>query len=113
MRGHAKGAHRTIQYLMYRIIKNPINGCWEWTGKPMNKGYCYTSLNGEKILAHRLFYRELVGPIPEGLDILHKCDNRICCNPDHLFPGTDKDNSDDKIRKGRENFFGRRTGVQG
>ena len=55
----------------------------------------------KNIYAHRLAWERVNGLIPKGLDTLHKCDNRRCINPDHLFPGTKKDNADDAVSKGR------------
>lgn len=54
------------------------------------------------VRAHRVAFEAVNGPIPNGLDVLHSCDNRLCCNPSHLSLGTAKDNSDDKVAKGRE-----------
>lgn len=53
------------------------------------------------MLTHRLAYREFVGPIPEGMKVCHTCDNPPCCRPSHLFLGTDEDNTQDAISKGR------------
>jgi len=59
------------------------------------------SSDGECCRAHRLAWRLSRGEIPYGMQVLHKCDNGLCINPDHLFLGTQKDNVDDCIRKGR------------
>jgi len=74
--------------------------CWEWTGTRTN-GYGEAFYNGKKGAAHRLAYEKWVGPIPEGLLIRHKCDNPPCINPDHLEPGTIKQNAEDMVRRGR------------
>lgn len=73
-------------------------GCWNWIACTNPKGYGqFTQLR-----AHRVSYELYVGPIPEGLSVLHKCDNRRCVNPDHLFVGTQDDNMKDMKRKGRK-----------
>ena len=81
-----------------RITKN---GCWEWIGNPRENGYCRTTYKRKNWYVHRLAYTAFVGEIPKGMDICHKCDNRKCCNPNHLFVGTRKDNMEDCKDKGR------------
>ncbi len=78
-------------------------GCWEWTAHVHWTGYGRAWYMGRKEQAHRLAWNLEVGPIPKGLLMLHKCDNRKCVRPSHLFPGTYKENTQDMIRKGRDN----------
>lgn len=80
--------------------------CWEWKGMRFRNGYggiLSTHVNGKHrtLLAHRVSYEMSNGPIPEGLCVLHVCDNRKCVRPDHLFLGTAADNIHDMIAKGR------------
>lgn len=73
------------------------DGCWVWSGRTNRQHY---GTLGER-LAHRISYEFYVGPIPEGLCVLHRCDNPPCVNPKHLFLGTRADNAEDRDRKGR------------
>ncbi len=78
------------------------DGCWQWKASKNRDGYGKFSINrNDWVLAHRFSWELHYGPIPEGLKVLHKCDNPECTNPDHLFIGTNLDNSRDCIQKGR------------
>jgi hypothetical protein len=76
--------------------------CWLWTGAVNNKGYGYfVRVKPHKVLAHRLAWELAYGPIPDGLGVLHRCDTPRCCNPAHLFLGTQAANMLDAATKGR------------
>ena len=84
--------------------------CWEWQATKIHNGYGHFRLDGELELAHRASYIFTHGEIPniDGTDfrgtcVLHTCDNRACCNPEHLFIGTHTDNMKDMMEKGRGN----------
>ena len=78
---------------------NSKNGCWEWDGT-IRSGYGRFSKDGKMKTAHRVSWEIHNGPI-NGLLVLHKCDNKCCVNPEHLFLGTQRDNVRDMINKKR------------
>lgn len=77
------------------------NGCIEWKACVLGNGYGRFQVGGKCKLAHRVAYGLFKGKIPEGQNVLHKCDNRKCVNVDHLFLGTAKDNAVDRKEKNR------------
>jgi hypothetical protein len=79
------------------------DACWPFFGSIKAGGYGQLSLNGRPRAAHRLAWIEANGTVPDGLHVCHKCDNRVCCNPAHLWVGTCKENMEDRERKGRGN----------
>lgn len=89
------------RFLSYVVDRE--SGCREWTAGT-SEGYGTFTIDGRTYRAHRVAYRYFVGEIPEGLMILHSCDNRLCVNPDHLSAGTALDNTRDMIAKGRDKF---------
>ena len=83
-----------------------LTECVEHRGCCLPNGYGKLGRGGKTWLAHRYAWHAAFGPIPEGMHVCHKCDNRRCIRPDHLFLGTRQDNMQDMIAKGRAKFVG-------
>lgn len=101
-----------------QYIPEPNCGCWLWTGYVDKRtGYARFMLGNSRDSmevegAHRASWRLHRGEIPDGMIVCHKCDERSCVNPDHLFLGTYVDNQQDASRKGRLKWKGPRPGLR-
>lgn len=94
---------KVIKRFMNYIDMRDDDECWPWLGGLTN-GRGMFSYQGKNEYAYRISYLINKGPIPNGKLVMHSCDNGNCINPKHLKLGTHKDNSDDKIAKGRAYF---------
>jgi hypothetical protein len=100
--GRPKG---TTEPLSVRLFRNSMpvteSGCWFWLGELCELGYGLMRVNKLVKRAHRVSWQEFKSPIPPDMNVLHRCDIRCCINPDHLFLGTQAENMDDMVKKGR------------
>ncbi len=109
------GKWGTLEERFWRYVKKGP-GCWEWQASKHKTGYgIIASPHSTPMLkAHRVSWEIHYGPIPQGMHVLHKCDNRGCVRPDHLFVGTHNDNMQDMKNKGRARspgFKGQKNGA--
>lgn len=82
----------------YKVAKS--TNCWEWTGTFANSGYGQLKVFGRMVSAHRYSYELHNGHIPDGMCVLHQCDNKTCINPDHLTLGTHAENLREAAERG-------------
>lgn len=90
-----------LAVFLSRVERIPESGCWIWMAGTSSTGYGTFAINQVSRKAHRIGYTNLVGPIPDGKILCHRCDVTYCVNPAHLYIGTFLDNSGDMIRRMR------------
>jgi hypothetical protein len=94
----------TEQRFLESITVKKDSDCWFWNASTNGSGYGHFSDGGRSIRAHIFSYNLYKGPVPIGMLVCHKCDTPACVNPEHLFLGTHKDNTQDMIAKGRHGY---------
>jgi hypothetical protein len=85
------------------VSPEPNSGCWLWTAAHWKNGYGrFAKTTDQSVPAHRMAYQLFCAEIPKGQCVCHKCDNKSCVNPDHLFIGSHQENANDKVLKNRQ-----------
>lgn len=98
-------AKKTLHLRLVENMEVDANtGCWNWTGYILPEGYAQFNLSVAEgwVRAHRKSYELFYGEIPAGGHVLHRCNNKRCVNPLHLYVGADKDNCADRIAAGTQ-----------
>ena len=95
---------RPVQERLEEKLMPTADGCLEFSGQRDKDGYGRIQIEDYPHGTHRVAFELAYGPVPEGLKVLHHCDNPPCCNPEHLFAGTTKNNTDDMRAKGRDGW---------
>lgn len=98
---------RSLEERFWKFVKK-TSGCWLWTGHTnTHGGHGQIAIEGKKQWpAHKAAYLIYRGSIPRGKKILHTCDNPICVRKEHLYPGTNADNTRDMMTRGRNRWIG-------
>lgn len=109
----AKRENKTIARFWERVARSGDDACWIWQGACNTNGYGILSVNLKTTLAHRFSWGLHYGEIPagegyHGTCVMHKCDNKLCVNPNHLSLGTQGDNMKDMVSKKRANYGARK-----
>ena len=105
VKGHNSRQRRRLNLRFWeKVDRRGPDDCWEWMGTKNKLGYGILKVEKQNKKAYRLSYELHYGPIPDGLWVLHHCDNPSCVNPQHLFLGTRQDNIDDMVSKRRQHY---------
>lgn len=105
------GRQHSDKPIWHRLLSNVVFGssdCWNWSRVTNDFGYGRITYQGKTQVVHRLSYEAWNGPIPEGLSVLHSCDNPSCINPAHLHLGTYSDNIREAYQRGRRQPRGKK-----
>ena len=97
--------HTRSPTIVQRFWDRVNKDCWGWNGSVDDNGYATLPVGPHgagMVRAHIISFEIHHGPVPEGMCVLHTCDNKPCTNPDHLYPGTRADNNRDKLVRGRQ-----------
>jgi predicted XRE-type DNA-binding protein len=98
---------KTLEERFFNKV-NKTHSCWEWTAGKDRYGYGSIRINNKVLRTHRVSYQLHYGDFDIALFVCHKCDNKKCVNPEHLFLGTHQDNMTDKVNKGKQpNLIGK------
>lgn len=96
------GRKTSLEATFWRHVTKRDEGCWEWRGarSQFSQGYGHMRFEDRDYVGSRVSWEIHNGPIPDGLLVLHDCDNKICCNPAHLHLGTHADNMREAVERG-------------